>query len=293
MKIDIKYIVLATVLLTSCAVKQNVSQWQSKPLKIDGIPSEYTTPLSYFDEDSKVQYTLSNDLENLYFCIRATDEEPQLKILQAGIQISIDTAGDGKNPIILMYPLPIERKSPPPFQNGIASDSLPINPVQFSTPFGKNEMRLIGFKVPSQEKIPIINSYGIKVAIQIDSLKYLTYEGAIPFKTFYKDRLQSTDNLKKFSIVITLNAMESPQRPSLQQDRMANDFQKKPQGQRPSGAPLGNRNMSQGGGMPHSDGEPQGDGGFQGNESQSMQNTVQYSFRKVQNIKINYRLSVL
>ena len=89
--IKISFFIIPIVLMISCThyIYISRSTWQQKPVVADGKPNEWKIPLKYFDEKSKLQYAITNDFQNLYFCIRATEQETQTKILRAGLQIKI------------------------------------------------------------------------------------------------------------------------------------------------------------------------------------------------------------
>src|ERR1035437_11092458 len=100
-KINYKKIILIGLvlfILSSCTHYIYIarSPWQTSSIVVDGKPNEWPTPLKYFDEKSKLQYAVTNDYENLYFCIKAADEQTQTKILRAGLQVWIDTTGNNE-----------------------------------------------------------------------------------------------------------------------------------------------------------------------------------------------------
>jgi len=294
--------VFLIVLVTSCSVTEKISHWQDKPITPDGIPAEYSIPLTHYDSDTKIQYTFSNDLENLYFCIRATEEEAQIKILRAGVQILIDTTGNEKGFISIHFPLPRDKnQGPPPNEKpDMKPDFNDSNMTKESKPFkgnmnplfGLDEMQLDGFKGLINGRVPV-NSHGILFAIKIDADKNMTFEGVIPFKTFYKDKLSAAEFAKQFVILVKLNAMISPQ--------MEKDIKKPPMngdGNRPSGGgdgggrPGGNMRQGGGGMSPGSGMQQPGGGGMPEGKGGDVENTKTYPFETVNTIKIKYRLAL-
>jgi len=272
------------MITASCSVPLKISHWQSIIIKPDGIPNEYVTPLNYYDAGSKVQFTFSNDLENLYFCIRATEESPQLKILHAGFQIVIDTSRGQKRTAVLEFPiLKQPNHGAPPTDNPYVKDGKPdmSNLLQ-----SLNEMRLTGFNVPINGLVSLQNNYGIRLAIQFDADKNMTIEGVIPFKTFYSERLSEVDAGKIINISILINGMQAP--PKLKDNNGAPMNQ--PPGEDGNGTMQGDRMPQGNNGMPPGGRGPQGErpqqGGFQS------QNVSSYSYDKINSIKIKYSLSV-
>ena len=98
---------LVLISLVACTHYIYISRciWQQQAVTIDGRPTEWKLPLKYFDEESKLQYAVSNDFQNIYFCFRATQQETQVKLLRGGMQLWIDTTGQNQHNVGLMFPL--------------------------------------------------------------------------------------------------------------------------------------------------------------------------------------------
>jgi hypothetical protein len=194
-------------LLASCSPIVYNSLWQSQPVKADGNPKEWSKPLKHYDSGTKLQYTFSNDRQNMYICIRATDERTQQKILRGGMQVWLDTTGRGKERIGLSFPLPeTEAKTDAGMENMSKHNPDEYRPKKkFRS--DRTEMEVTGFKAPIAGNLPLQNIYGIAVNINMDSLDILTYEAIIPFRTFYKDSLTSSDTSKIISVKILMNGV--------------------------------------------------------------------------------------
>jgi hypothetical protein len=197
------YIIFVVIIfLTGCASKVIVSDnnWQDKPIKVDGKAKEWEVPLRFYDVDSKLNYTITNDDSNLYYCIRITDDKEEMRVLRAGMEVWIDTAGNKARQIGIQYPYPqMKSKS--------ASDSASITAAHSHFSEYAKEMHLTGFIAPIAGLTQVPNIYGINVAIARDSTGVMIYEGCIPFKTFYKPALTAADKTKMFGITIILNPM--------------------------------------------------------------------------------------
>jgi hypothetical protein len=199
----------AALLLLICSCSQPVytSLWQTAQVKADGNPTEWSKPLKHYDATTKLQFTFSNDLQNMYVCIRATDETAQQKILKGGLELWIDTTGNTKERIGIKFPLPeAEAKSAQRNENRqeeISRDTRSKKKFRSD----KTEMELVGFKGAAGGVMPIKNIYGIATNINMDSLDILTYEAIIPFKTFFKDSLSARDSLKVIGLKIVLNGV--------------------------------------------------------------------------------------
>ncbi|HEV7229755.1 MAG TPA: hypothetical protein VGO45_00420 [Bacteroidia bacterium] len=237
-----KLTLFSLVLLSSCSVPLYVSMWQHAPVKADGNPWEWTKPLRYYDSGSKLQYTFSNDLKNMYICVRATNEESQQKILRGGMQIWIDTTGKAKERSGLLFPLP-ETETKEDVNRERRQDP---GTSEFRTKKkfrnDRTELELTGFKPPASGILPLQNIYGVTANINMDSLDILTYEAIIPFRTFFKDSLLPADSSRVFSFKIVVNGLPHAKKDNGSQassDMGATSGSMGGAGRRPGGSPRG------------------------------------------------------
>src|SRR5271157_5640040 len=79
--------------------------WQSNKVTVDGKITEWSNPLRFYNDKSKVNYTITNDRRNLYVCMKISDITAQIKILRGGMEFRIDTLGKTSYPIALIYPI--------------------------------------------------------------------------------------------------------------------------------------------------------------------------------------------
>ena len=80
--------------------------WQNTPVVADGNPSEWRIPLRFYDSDTKLNYTLSNDDEKIYLCVRIVDELSQAKIMRNGLNIWFDTLAKKNKQCGILFPVP-------------------------------------------------------------------------------------------------------------------------------------------------------------------------------------------
>jgi hypothetical protein len=204
----------AIIFLMGCGSTAVVcdNNWQDKLVKVDGKAKEWEIPLRFYDVDTKLNFTITNNDSNLYYCIRLTDDKEEMRALRAGMQVWIDTAGKKAQQIGILYPFPQDRTKAEPEDKASpsrerSSDSASMSAARSHFSGYAKKMRLTGFSVPVNGPAEIPNIYGIDVAIARDSAGVMIYEGCIPFKTFYKPLLTATDRNKVFGITIILNPM--------------------------------------------------------------------------------------
>lgn len=202
-------------LFLSCSKTIYVNSWQSKEVKADGNIQEWGIPLRYYDNESRLQYTISNDSSNLYICLRATDDFSQMKIIRAGMQLWIDTIGKSKQPIGIMFPLPGDGQTGKADKQGDTAmtgqfQSFDARMIKSRYYKGLNQMNLIGFKSPIGGMTLLKNDLGISVNIDWDSTGSMNYEAIIPFRTFYKESLSLSDSTKFLDIKFIIPALSAP-----------------------------------------------------------------------------------
>jgi len=207
-------LILPFFLLCSCSHETFSGAWQATSVKVDARINDWEIPLRFYDDNTKLNYSVTNDANNLYLCMRATDPQTQMKITQAGMQIWIDTTGKKKHHVGISFPLPTGMKMKYGEQSGTDSPNSDLTEKQDRSKMkndflaANKEMQVTGFKTPIAGFIPLHSDNGINISMNWDSTNTLIYEARIPFSTFYKKTLSSSDSIKTFSIGIFVKGVE-------------------------------------------------------------------------------------
>ena len=214
---NIIFIFFLSTLFFSCSHKTyDALGWQSNKVTVDGRIPEWENPLRFYDDKSKINYTISNDLQNLYVCMKVSDETEQLKMLRGGMEFRIDTSGKKGFPIIMTYPMKNQQGQQHKKSENQPEKKPDDKPADHSGMKLKllnqaKDMQLNGFKPPLGGILPLFNTTaGISAAINMDSLGIMYYEAVIPFNTFYKKELTPADSNKVFSYEIVVNGLPAP-----------------------------------------------------------------------------------
>jgi hypothetical protein len=214
-QISLAFLVLC--LFSSCSHKIYDSlDWQSNKVTVDGKIPEWSNPLRFYNDKSKINYTITNDRRNLYLCMKISDVTEQIKILRGGMEFRIDTSGKKSFPIALIYPIANHQMTMRNRGESQAGRNPKERPEHSSMAqnllIQAKELELVGFKPPLGGILSLFNtSYGILAAMDLDSLGIMYYEAVIPFRTFFKDELTSADSNKVFSYEIKVNGVPAPQ----------------------------------------------------------------------------------
>jgi hypothetical protein len=210
-------VLLILCLFTSCLPKVYDSlDWQSNKVTVDGKITEWPNPLRFYNDKSKINYTITNDRRNLYICMKIADITAQIKVLRGGMEFRIDTLGKTSFPVALIYPIANHQMT----MRNRGETQTGRNPREKPEPSSlaqnlliqAKDLELVGFKPPLGGLLSLFNtSYGILAAMDIDSLGIMYYEAVIPFRTFYKDELTVADTNRVFAYEIKVNAVPAPQ----------------------------------------------------------------------------------
>src|ERR1700756_5050940 len=185
-------IIGSLILFFACSPKALYqTSWQSTPVVADGNASEWRIPLRFYDSDTKLNYTLSNDDEKIYLCVRIVDELSQAKVMRNGLNIWFDTLAKKNKQCGILFPVP--NKDADEYQADGASGGGgggggrhhggdgshkggDVDAVKKKFLRQANQMQLIGFKKGIPDYLAPENEYGINVNINWDANNIMIYE---------------------------------------------------------------------------------------------------------------------
>ncbi len=185
---------------------QNKLQPPPANITIDGDPKEWGDSLPYYNKDKQINYALANDQDNIYMAIRINDRSQQIRVLRAGLTLSIDTKGRKKETFSITFPvgdqsMDAQIQEPTDLQGKSNDVTQQDRDDLASARLTKlREIRVVGFKDIEGEMITTSNTYGIKTAIDYDKDGNLVYEAAIPLKFFHADDLTKSEWAFNFKI---------------------------------------------------------------------------------------------
>ncbi|MDO3626870.1 hypothetical protein [Mucilaginibacter sp. BT774] len=175
-------------------------------LVIDGDLKDWGDSLRYYNQDKQLNYALANDQDDLYMAIRINDRSEQIRVLRAGLTISIDTRGKKKESFTMTFPVGDQSpegmmETAQDLQNGNNDIKQEDNEELMKARLTKlREIKVTGFKDIESETMTTSNTYGFKVAIDYDKDGNLIYEAAIPLKFFRADDLSKNEWAFNFKI---------------------------------------------------------------------------------------------
>jgi uncharacterized membrane protein YgcG len=202
--------VLQLAIAGSCYAQNKPAQdkLQAPPpnIAIDGDIKEWGDSLRYYNQEKQLNYSLANDQDNLYMAIRVNDRSEQIRILRAGLTLSIDTRGKKKETFSITFPVGDQSaegiaETAQDLQGGNSDVKQEDRDELMRARLTKlREIRVTGFKDIESETMTTSNTYGFKVAIDYDKDGYLIYEAAIPLKFFHADDITKNEWAFNFKI---------------------------------------------------------------------------------------------
>ncbi|NVO19926.1 MAG: hypothetical protein HXX13_09510 [Bacteroidetes bacterium] len=273
------------VLFASCSSTVYQAGLQSKPVKTDGIPSEWSLPLRFSDVKSGLQYAITNDTGNLFLCIRATETSTQMRMLMSGIELWIDPSGKHKRTTQIKFPI-FEREQRPMRMDGerVSRErrQVEIQKIILEKP---HYILTSGFIPLYDGKILSTESKDVLAAINQDSLGLISVEYKIPFKTFCSMPNSLLQKEPVFGFEIVLPAARFPM--GKRETGRGEDQQSSKEGmEEGEGRRQGGGNRMQGGGMEGGMGGPGGGMGLrpgppgqQGSNSNQEDSVVKFKIK--------------
>jgi hypothetical protein len=191
MKLRLTLILLALTSYASARAGNGQSSYKSDVV-VDGVNSEWKSPLPRYNQNTGINFDVANDERNIYLIVRVADTTSCRQILQNGLEVWINKEGKKKNTTGIVYPMAPDKPkagSKTRIQTGITADGFSMN---------INELTLKGFLLENGRQP--VKGCPVKVAVKKDSSNCIVYEAAIPFNTFYKEMLEKEDLKSKFYI---------------------------------------------------------------------------------------------
>jgi hypothetical protein len=164
---------------------------------VDGKNTEWTSPLPHYDKMTGINYDVANDSRNIYFILRIADEVVQQKIFQNGLEVWLNKDGKKKMTSGITYPMAVTKPT-----TGVTPQK--STTAKIESPLNATELTLTGFFLENGKQP--VKGCPVHVALSKDSFNCLIYELAVPFNTFYKEKLTPEDISTKLFIGFVVKA---------------------------------------------------------------------------------------
>lgn len=202
---------LASVLMIAAATVfgQVSSKWQAVPVKADGKTNEWARPFDYYDNVTKMMFAVTNDDKNIYLCFESIEPTTHLKMMQAGITVTLNAKGKTKHRASISYPV-MDNKGKPITPAGMAPGQR-IDRAHGQALFLLTNKTILteGFATKNGV-LDMHDSLGVNAGLRWDSTNKMVYEIVIPLTEFYGAGYTPEELTKDLALTVEVNAMERP-----------------------------------------------------------------------------------
>jgi hypothetical protein len=187
------WLAISLALIASCSSSRqttgesNTATWQQQPLTIDGLDNDWTKPLPGYAKSDNISYEIANDNENLYVLIACKDPQEQMKIIQGGMTVWLNTRADKTqgDAVGIGYPLDSRNDHDQTLMQEAQPDKYHH---KASTLQDKKDYALYGFGKNSEVGNYTYgddNPQGVKMRMDYNNAGELIYEASIPLAALY------------------------------------------------------------------------------------------------------------
>jgi hypothetical protein len=161
--------------------------WQSQPLTIDGSDRDWVKPLPYAVHEENVNYSISNDQQNLYVLLSTASRQEQQKIIQGGMSVWVNTKGDKGIGDAVGIGYPLDEGNDP--DRKLMEEAQPQRYQRKAVTLAdKRTYGLYGFNKDSSIRkynYGDTNYVGVVMRMDYNNSGDLIYEAAIPLQAIY------------------------------------------------------------------------------------------------------------
>lgn len=179
------------------------SKWAADSLKIDGELADWKDSLSFYNEDTRFAFSVSNNNQTLFIAVKSQDSKNLGRIFSRGISFSFNTEGKKKAISTIVFPV-IERGGQAN-RPAKAPTAAQIKDLQKKMLSDIKRFNVYGFPDVRDGAISIQNTYGISAAATFDSQENLVIEIAVPLRL-----LGVTTDHQPIACLFEINGIKAP-----------------------------------------------------------------------------------
>jgi hypothetical protein len=165
------------------------SNWQRRPLTIDGSDKDWAKPLPWFDKTEQLSYSVTNDGQYVSILMSTKNPQEQQKIIQGGMTVWINTHADKtiSDAKGIGYPLDKHNDRERNIMAQARPDKYKQKPVTLED---QKEYELYDFNRNKDSTIENFtyggdNPTGIQMRMDFNETGELIYEAAIPLSAIF------------------------------------------------------------------------------------------------------------
>lgn len=180
--------------------------WETSQIIIDGSDDEWAKPLSFFNRDCGLWFSISNDTQNLYMALSVSDAMRIRKMMTAGWTLSLSSSEKGRKFNVKITFPKVELVAPTPPRGANEQQTKSLIALMINDYSSKlSELKTKGF-VSDQDVLKLDGESAIKVKAGANSNQNFVNELVIPLKELVSESPMELN--ERVTMSITVNAME-------------------------------------------------------------------------------------
>ncbi|NEU09264.1 hypothetical protein GZH53_13135 [Flavihumibacter sp. R14] len=179
------------------------NQWAARPFSIDAQLNDWSDSLSFYNDDTRFAFDISNNSETIFIAVKSTDKQNLGRIFSRGISFSFNTEGKKKNGPTIVFPI-IDRSSQA-LKPAKAPTPAQVKEIQKKMLADIKRINVFGFPDIRDGAISINNNYGVSAAAFLDAQDNLIIELAVPIRL-----LNITDPQQPLFCLFEINGIKAP-----------------------------------------------------------------------------------
>jgi len=180
--------------------------WETSQIIIDGNDDEWAKPLSFFNRDCGLWYSISNDTQNLYMAFSVSDAMRIRKMMTAGWTLSLSSSEKGRKFNVKITFPKVELVAPTPPRGANEQQTKSLIALMINDYSSKlTELKTKGF-VSDQPILKLDGESGLKVKAGANGSQNFINELVIPLKELVAEGPMQLN--ERVTMSITINAME-------------------------------------------------------------------------------------
>lgn len=185
------------------------AKWMKQPVTIDGINKEWGS-LNFYDDQTQLNFGMANDSNNIYLCFATINEPVEMKVMRAGMKVTLSTKGKPKQEASIIFPL-AQTRQPHYDSAGNESNGSNMHPAFNRETFRENYiaehsmMQTSGFAIVNGQVST--KNPAIQAAINWDSAGNIIYELAIAKKEFFGSGYTPKQAMEDITLSVEVNAL--------------------------------------------------------------------------------------
>jgi hypothetical protein len=197
--------------------KDQPGKWHENILTVNGNDNELEKPLKHNDRREKLNYSITNDNNNVHICFKTSNNFLQLKILLSGLMVFLNNNGQKLETSGIYFPMgrkfdTKEQGIFNPFESGSLPLQTPDLPAKKEMLSKQKQYSLFGFaKSNGRYEYETQNEDDILIKVGFNEFQEFVYEASVPLKAiFHNIPFENESSSRKLAVGFFIRGFPKP-----------------------------------------------------------------------------------